>query len=178
LKKIAILTTALICVQIGFVFATSYSPNHQNTPGVVLSATKYIQKDDFQKVAALYLLPAYFTKSQLIEEKKGIGNALKLLSEEFGAISELKVNQEDVRWINLEIFGGDVDFVKSNPRFRQYVFSTNFANQGNGFIIIRVYDNIGDPKLRSVGYALPDLPQNKDILKPIAQKLMNLMFPQ
>ena len=129
-------------------------------------------------MTSLYLLPPYFSESKIIEERQGIEDALNLLSNEFGSISDIELNQEKVKWINLEIFGGDVAFVKSNPNFIQYVFKANFSKLDNGFIIIRLYENKGNPKLRSVGYALPDLPQNIDVIKHIGKKLMDLMFPQ
>ena len=168
----------LISIQIAFVIGAAYNCFSQDIPKIVRLTNKYLKNGDFKNLTSLYRLPSYFSESKIIEERQGIEDALNLLSNEFGSISDLNVNQEKVKWINLEIIGGDVDFVKSNPNFTQYVFKVNFSKLGNGFIIIRLYENKANPKIRSVGYALTDSPQNRDVIKHIGKKLMNLMFPQ
>jgi hypothetical protein len=160
-----------MCIQIA-ALKICYS---QDIPDIVRLTGDYINNEDFNSLASLYLLPSYFTNSKTKEERKGIKDALSLLSNEFGFITNLKLINEKVHWLNIEIFGGDVDFIKSNLNFAQFVFRTNFSKLGNGFIIIRVYEKVGNPKLRSVGYALPDLPKNHDAIKRISSKLMDLM---
>ena len=150
----------------------------QDSPELVLLTCSFLQENDFKKVASLYSLPEYFSQTQKAEERKIIEESLRLLSQEFGTISELKINQDNVRWINLEIFGGDVNFIKSNQNYTQFVFNANFSILGRGFIVIRVYENNGDPKLRSVGFALNDSPKNRNRLKPIADKLIEIIIPQ
>lgn len=147
----------------------------QNIPDLVRLTTTYVKNEDFENLSSLYLLPPYYSESKRNEEREGIKKALYLLSNEFGSITRLNLSQEKAKWLNLEIFGGDVDFVRSNPRVTQFVLRSSFSILGNGFIIIRVYENDGNPKLRSVGYALPDSPQSKDEIKRIGKKLIDLM---
>ncbi len=177
MKIIFRITRILFLIQFALILMTPAALTAEKIPGVVLSAKGYILKNDFYSVASQYLLPTYFSDSEISEERESITNALNLLSKEFGNIDGMQTNQDDVRWVNLEIFGGDVDFIKEHPDFIQYVFKTKFSILGNGFIIIRVYENNGNLKLRSVGYALPESSQTREKLQPKKKKLMQLMFP-
>jgi len=142
------------------------------------SAIAHIQNENFTELTSLYSLPEHYSEPQLTKEKKGINQALKLLSSEFGTVTKIEINQGDVRWLNMEIFGGDVDFMKSQPNFYQYVFQAKFSKLGNGFIIIREYPISSESNLRSVGYALPEAEENIPILQSIGRKLTELMFPE
>jgi hypothetical protein len=175
LKK---LTQKLFVIQILLLLLTPKINAAQDIPDVVTSTIKLIQSNDFENIASRYLFPTSYSESQLAEERKYIKDALKILFTEYGRVTEIKINQDDTRWLNLEVLAGDADFMKNHPQFTQYVFKTNFSVRGKGFIVINVYENNGNPKLKSVGYALADTPQNMDILLPISKKLMDLLLKQ
>lgn len=150
----------------------------EELPTVVESAVKYVKNGNFSELISLYSLPTHYSEPQLHKEKKSINNALKLLSSEFGEITDLEINKDEVRWFNLELFGGDGDFVKNQPNFYQYVFKANFSKLGNGFIIITTYPIDSKSNLRSVGYALPEAEENISTLQSIGRKLTELMSPE
>jgi hypothetical protein len=150
----------------------------QQLSGIVDKASELIVEENFRNLSKLYLLPTTYSLNEIIEERKGLEESLDLLSDEFGHIDDLQVNREEVRWLNLEIFGGDVSFIKSNSNFLQYVFQAKFSKLGDGFIIIRTYPNNGKEMIRSVGYALPNTPDSAIIIKEISGKLIELMFPE
>ena len=166
----------LTCIQIVFILFAAGTVTAQNIPDMVLSTVRYMQKNEFENIAPLYHFPTYYSESQLIEERKGIRDALELLSKEFGQITEIEINHKNYQLLKLGVSCGDIDFLKSHPHFMQYVFEANFSILGKGFVVIQVNDINGESKLRSIGYALSASPKNAEVLRPIVCKFMELMF--
>ena len=145
-------------------------------PPVVWKTAVHLFKNQLDAVTSEYLLPGHYSEIQTIEEQKGIQAALSILSNAFGDILDMRVNEGLAKWVNLDIFGGDAEFIKNHSDVFLYVYRVTFSKLGNGYIIIQTYPNGGTPKLRSIGYGLPDLPGNRDVLKPVAEELMRLLL--
>lgn len=70
------------------------------------------------------------------------------------------------------VAGGDIEFLKKNSDFIQTIYKTNFSKVGLGYIMIDVFPNNNEPKLRGIAYALVASEKNVPLAKEISSKLM------
>ena len=138
-------------------------------------AKNLMKKEDFGGLTSLYLYPASYSDAEQQQEQQDIAESLQFLSGEFGEVGDLLLTQENVQCFEFLITGGDVAFVKSHPNFQKFVYKSNFAKIGPGYLFVYVYENTGQPKLRGVGYGLPATPENFSAAKRIADKLKEMM---
>jgi len=133
--------------------------------------TNYLQTQNFRGISSLYLMPEHFSNQQKQEEKNVISNALQFLMSEFGAIKSMDLNQDDILWFEFMVTVGDMTFLESRSDYFQRVYSADFETVGDGFVILQIFKDTEQPRLRGVGLALPATPDNAIVVQQIAEKL-------
>jgi hypothetical protein len=162
------LVTACLCLTLMFVPCKAPCTDYEF---VTEMATSYLQTQNFSGISSLYLLPEHFSSQQKREEKNVISNALQFLMGEFGPIKSMDLNQDDILWFEFMVTVGDMTFLESRNDYFQRVFSADFETVGDGFVILQIFKDTEQPRLRGVGLALPATPDNAIVVQQIAEKL-------